>query len=814
MATTKITLDGKEVSVQLGQTVLEVCKQHDIHIPTFCHDDNLKPSGLCWICVVEALGHGLVTACDTLIWPGMVVETMNDKVRLAREMLLESLFAEHYGDCLAPCQVACPAGIDIQGYNALIAGGWYREAVALIKEKLPFPATIGRICPHPCEDVCRRALVDEPVSICALKRFVADHDSPSLGPVSDAVPQTGFRVAVVGSGPAGLSAAYYLCQMGHKVTVFERMPVPGGMLHYGIPDYRLPKQVLREEIDAISELGVDIRTKCTLGEDFTIESLLEDGHQAVFLAIGAHKSQEMKIEGEDLEGVLAGTDFLRAVASGQAPVLGERVVVIGGGNTAIDAARTALRLGAAKVSIIYRRSRAEMPATAWEVEEAEEEGVELLFLATPVKAIGSDGRVSHIECIKMALGEPDASGRPRPEPIAGSEFTNPVDAVIVAIGQRPDTAFASDESRLGMVRGRLRANPETLQTDWEGVFAGGDCVTGPATAVEAIAAGRRAALAIDQYLRHEPVVGIEQALNVSKGQLDELSPAEFAQVERRARQSMPKLKPSERRSNFQEIEATFTDELARREAERCLECGCKAAHTCSLRVLGTEYSVPPVYIGRAGQYQGDESHPLIERDPNKCIACGRCARICYEVQGIGALGLSHRVTTPYGYDGSLLDTTCESCGQCVDGCPVGALVSRKALHPTREVSTICPYCGIGCGLQLGIRGDVIVDVRGDRASPVSKGMLCVKGRFGYDFVNHPDRLSSPLIKRNGEFVAATWDEALDLVADRLVDIKRKYGGDAIGVLSSAKCTNEENYLLQKFTRGVLGTNNLDHCARL
>jgi formate dehydrogenase major subunit len=305
---------------------------------------------------------------------------------------------------------------------------------------------------------------------------------------------------------------------------------------------------------------------------------------------------------------------------------------------------------------------------------------------------------------------------------------------------------------------------------------------------------------------------VKQPFNISKGKLDDLlGREEFVEIERNPRQKMPKLRPNQRRNSFQEIELGYTEDMVRNETLRCLECGCKAAFDCALRQMATEYEVSPVPFREDRVYYPlDQSHPFIEKDPNKCIMCARCARICNEVQGVGALSFVYRVATVDGYGGSLVETNCESCGQCVASCPVGALVSKNSLRPAHEVKTICSYCGCGCGIYLGVRGSNIVSVRGDVDNPVNKGNLCVKGMFGCDFVNHPNRLTSPLIKQNGEFVKVSWDEALDFVTTRLA----KYKGDQFASIASAKCTNEENYLVQKFTRAVMGTNNIDHCARL
>jgi formate dehydrogenase major subunit len=366
LALVKITLNGSEIEVESGITILEAARRNGVTIPTLCNDEQLAPFTSCWVCAVKLEGvRRYVPSCGTRVTAGMKVWTDTEDVRAVRKMALELLLSNHRGDCVAPCKVACPANVDVQGYIALIAQGQYREATKLVKEVNPFPLSIGRVCTRPCEGDCRRNAVDGPVAIDYLKRFAADWDIQHDDPFSPPVAQpTGKKVAAVGAGPASLTLAYYLRQKGHDVTIFEALPAPGGMLRYGIPEYRLPKSTLDLEIGLITSLGAEVRYGQTMGGDFTLKDLFADGYDAVFLGLGAMGSRLMKVDGEELDGVWAGTEFLKKMGLGERVAIGRHVAIIGGGNTAVDAARTSLRLGAEKVTIVYRRSRKEMPASA------------------------------------------------------------------------------------------------------------------------------------------------------------------------------------------------------------------------------------------------------------------------------------------------------------------------------------------------------------------------------------------------------------------------------------------------------------------
>jgi NADH-quinone oxidoreductase subunit F len=462
----------------------------------------------------------------------------------------------------APCSHTCPAGIDVPRYVRFIQQGKFGEACAVIREKVPFPGILGRVCFHPCELKCRRGELDEAIAIKALKRIAADQDTGLWKQNVKIAPATGKRVAIVGSGPAGLTAAYYLARLGHSVTVFEALPKPGGMMQVGIPEYRLPRQVLNSEIDEIRNLGVDIKTNSKIE---SLTALFDQGFNAIFLAAGAHKGSKMGVEGEDNAKVIECVDFLRRVNLGEKVTIGKHVAVIGGGNAAVDGARTALRLGAKEVTIIYRRTQAEMPASPEEVDEAIKEGANIVFLAAPNRIIRNNGKLS-MDCIKMALGEYDTSGRRRPEPISGSEFNLNFDTVIAAIGQAPDIP---PQFGLEINRGIVQVDPETLATNIKGVFAGGDCITGPASVIEAIAAGRQGAISIDNYL------GGAGDIDETLAPKDETSLPPVEEGEK-YRPSISSLPLSERLGGFNEVELAFDLSSAKEESSRCLRCDLEA----------------------------------------------------------------------------------------------------------------------------------------------------------------------------------------------------------------------------------------------
>ncbi|MBI5188337.1 MAG: FAD-dependent oxidoreductase [Nitrospirae bacterium] len=514
---------------------------------------------------------------------------------------------------IPPCQAACPIYTDVSGYVSAIAIGDIERAIRIIRQINPFPSVCGRICTRPCETACRRSQIDEPISIAALKRFAADQ-TRGLKLIKRPEHYYDERVAVIGSGPAGLTVAHDLALLGYRVTVFEEQNVLGGMLTQGIPDYRLPKDVVKEEVDFILSLEVEVKTGLSLGRDLSIEGLLKD-YQAVFLAVGSQRSLLPKCNGVELSGVITAIEFLKQISRGHRPNLGEHVVIIGGGHTAVDAARTCLRLGSSEVTIIYRRTIDEMPAGRAEVDDAEKEGVNIRYLTAPVDFLGN-GNVQKVRCIEMRLGELDESGRRRPVPVENSEFEIKADTVILAIGYIPEADALKDSGLILSKNGTIIVKDNTGTTNVKGVFAGGDVVSGPSSVIEAIAAGKRAADAIHRYLRNLPDKEVEEHLP-----LRSLDDNVVKLINKSNRQNMPTVPVEKRLDNFNEVEVGYNRNEALKEAQRCLLCGsgalvadnCAACLNC-VRIC--PYGVP---------VPGRE---IAEIDISQCQVCGICASEC------------------------------------------------------------------------------------------------------------------------------------------------------------------------------------------
>lgn len=815
MSKIRLNIDGIEVEGYRGQSILEIARNYNVEIPTLCHDERLKSYGSCGMCVVEAQNNPkLIRSCATEAADGMIIKTKTQRVIDARTVALELLMSDHRGDCKGPCTLICPGNTDCQTYVGLIANGEFEEANKVVKESLPFPASIGRVCPHPCEDSCRRALVDEPIAIANLKYFIGDKDLELALEdmyIPDMRPKTGKLINIIGGGPGGVSAAYFLLREGHDVVVYDKMPKLGGMLRYGIPQYRLPKTILQKEIDLIERMGAKFVPNTQIGKDISFEHIRKAG-DATVVAIGAWNSTKLGCTGEDNDGVLGGIEFLENYVTNKLSSAGKRVAIVGGGNTAMDACRSSVRLGSTEVYNIYRRTKEQMPAEQIEIEEAEEEGVIFKELVNPIKIEKMKTGELKLILQKMELGKPDKSGRQSPEPIVGELEILVVDSVISAIGQivNPIGFEALEKTK----RGTILADETTFRTNLDGVFAIGDATNkGADIAIAAIGEANRAAKIIDGYLKGENISYKPSFYS----EIENMTPEDFDDIEKQYRPKRTHVKPEIRNKNFEEVVFNLTEEDAMKESKRCLECGCMDLYECKLLKCANEHEIQPQkYYGEVHNRKEFDNHPFIDLDFDKCILCGLCVRTCEEVMEIGALGLVNR-----GFDAivkpalnkPLAESGCIACGQCINSCPTGALQEKMLIEKPVQLmpkitKTTCSGCSVGCTLKVNTTGDMILKVKPDKDDQVSNGLLCSKGKFGYETYHNFDRIDYPKIKRGDQLEEATLESAVVEVAKRAQNIVSLYGSDALAILVSDKYTNEDIFAIKELGEKIFKTDNI------
>lgn len=814
-----IILNGEHITATEGESILNVARNNGIEIPTLCNDPRIEPYSSCYVCVVEIENmRGLQPSCATNVVDGMVIQTDNEKVHKSRKSALDLIMSNHYADCVAPCTESCPAGVDVQGYISLIEKKLYKEAVALIKEVNPLPAICGRVCVRPCELACNRNSMDEnaAVGIDYMKRYASDFDLAAGDDryIPEIASSTGKKVAIIGAGPGGLSAAYFLQQKGHKCDIYEAAPEAGGWLRYGIPEYRLPNALLQKEIDSVTELGANIYCNTQLGTDIYYEEL-QNKYDSVILTIGSQKGTLVGVKGDNAENVFPGIVFLKnlEMTDNNPDFTGKKVIVVGGGNTAMDCCRTAIRLGSTDVKVVYRRTEKEMPANPIEIHESKLEGVEYLFLNNPIEVNkNEDGILKSVSLIRMELGEADASGRRRPIPIEGSEYDLEVDYIFAAIGQKTDTSFidsVNTVTKIGKLEanrwGDIDANPKTLQTGIESIFAAGDGVTGAATIIEAIAQAMIASLSCHQYIMGDDVTPKKKAFISERSNFIGENNNKFIEIfPHQQREEMAVLK-EDKRINFDEVELGYTEEQCLSEANRCMECGCGEYFDCDLQKYSDEYNVEQTkYAGEYNEYNVDFSHPYIEIDNNKCILCSRCIRICNEVVGANALGLVNRGFASYvapSMGESLAESNCQTCGLCIDTCPTGAIRENLLFKPgpiaTEPLFAIDNYGSEGVAMNLlSHKNKFVMGVDGAKGIINPQTSIGRKPKFGYQIYNDSTRITTPLLKKDGKFHPITFDLAYSIIEDKIKASKAEENMFFAG----ARMTNEEIYLIQKLAK--------------
>ncbi len=825
MSEIRITINGKQFKADSELSILENATKNGIKIPSLCFTSDSKENQECDICVVQIdENEDLTKSCYTNAADGMVIETENPKIISFRKNILQKIAANHYGDCLPPCTTNCPAGVDVQGYISLIEKELYTDAIELIKEKIPLPSICGRICLRPCEKNCYSIFLEDETSVGInnLKRFAADFDLNSenhyIPKIKDA---TGKKVAIIGAGPGGLSAAYFLRQKGHNVDIFETKNQAGGWLRYGIPEFKLPNEILEKEILRITEIGIKIYYNKKLGVSLSY-SQIEDNYDATILTMGSQKESELFIEGEESEKVFSGIEFLsnKNETEQEFDFSEKTIAVIGNGLSALSCARTAARFKAKKVYMIFSEYEEKVKSYKFEISQAKIEGIEFLFLTNPVKINSKNNNdKATISCVKLQENPSKEFDYEEFIEIEGSEFDIEADYILNSSILKPDYEFINDineNTRAGELKinekGNINVNPQTLQTGIHSVFAAGDGVFGSSSLIESIAQAKIAAKSCHQYLVSKEIKPQTPEFLSKKSNFKILSKKDFTgKFKSYKPQEMPALNIEERNIS-KEVELGYTQEQALEEVKRCFECGCSEYYTCKLKELCNEYEIEQKFTGKDFiERPIFNNHPIIKIDNNKCILCNACIKICENTVGAKALKLIKEKTFSYiapSNGNSLTETNCESCGLCISVCPSGAITENFKFKfgaiKTHSVETISNFESSGEKILLHHRNSYIYKVTGINNEFGIEKNIGRHSKFGYRYFNDKSRITKPLLKKNGEFVEISFEEAYNLVKENVSKVKNIENAFFVG----ARLTNEEQYLIKKLASDAIKSSNI------